>query len=308
MTHSYLQALSHRLGALRPVDRLDELHQCEDVRDALIEGGATHCSVAQAAPEAMIRECVAETLDRAGLRPGDIDTVVHATGADVRTLEGDATLISALETCGLGHVLLAGATLSGCANSNLALTVADGMLARGARHVLLLHPEFVDGGPRLQPPAIAMSGDGVASAVMSERRQGGTCFAFLDGFAKSSARLCALELNGDTLGEYVSVALAGMRQTADAIYKRHAVGAKDLALLIAPNYARPLVQMVALAAGFGETQIFRGAHSQAGHVLAADGLINLQTAAESGALKPGDKVLVFAVGTYSWSVAYLQMV
>jgi 3-oxoacyl-[acyl-carrier-protein] synthase III len=305
MTHCYLQALAHRLGASGSAGGQGERG---GVGGAATLGPDVHCPVTRTAPEDMIRDCVAETLDRAGLRPGDIDTVVHATGADLRTLEGDASLISALDACGLGHAMLAGAALSGCANSNLALTVADGMLARGARHVLILHPEFADSGPRLQAPTIALAGDGVASAVMTARRQGAPCFAFLDGFAKSSARLCALELNEDTLGEYASVALAGMRQTADAIYKRHGVGAPDMALLIAPNYAGPLVQMVALAAGFGQTRIYGGTHRQAGHVLAADSLINLQTAAQSGAIAPGDKVLVFAVGTYSWSVAYLQMV
>ena len=242
-----------------------------------------------------------------GLAPGEIDAVVHATGADIRSVEDDMRVIRALAAAGLSDVVPMSVSLNGCASGNVALMAADGLLNRGAENVLVLHAEFVGDGPRLQPPAVAVTGDGVACAILSKTTRNKPSFTLIDGFARTSAELCDIELTDDNLGEYIAATLSGLRMTAATLYERYDLKPEDFKYLMPPRFSGTLVKMVALATGFSDQQIFQANGSDVGHIMTADGLIALKTAIHHSQIAPGDLLLVFGVGTFSWSVACLRV-
>ena len=149
--------LSFELGKQLPVSTLAE----GDIQTLRAQGFEFYSS-SDLPPPALAFAAAGNALDKSSLGASEIDAVVYATNSFWRPEFASLThLHGYLLKLGLTHVRLDGLFLGNCSNSTNALRYAAGLIAEGARQVLVVVTDSVDpnGGSRLVRGNYAVLGD-----------------------------------------------------------------------------------------------------------------------------------------------------
>lgn len=300
--------ISYELGASASIDPLPEVSESPELHDALVANGLANFREARKPVGDMLAAAASATLATAGVTTGDVAAVVVATGGTRWTLNDEAEAMRALAETGLVDVECVGVSMSEAANGNVALRMAALLADAHSRPVLVA---LVDAAPseegRVTPPDITLASDGAVTCLVEPpgRAVAGS-FDLLRTASGWNAALGSRALDADTLGAYAAFQLAGLDRACEEATGATGMARNDLPLVVTPNLAVPLVNAAAVAVGLSPAQLYLDNVARNGHVQACDPFVNLVDAVGAGRVRPGDPVLVFASGRYTWSASVLR--
>ena len=255
-------------------------------------------------------------LDAAGLGPEDIDLVICATSTPDHTFPATATEIQAALGIGQGAAFDLQAV---CAGFVFGVTTADKFLATGsAKRALVIGAEtfsrIVDWEDRT---TCVLFGDG-AGAVVLEAREGGERGVlssslrsdgrhrdklYVDGGPGSTGTTGHLRMEGKDVFRFA------VGQVTDVIvdaFEKAGVTAADLDWFVPHQANRRIIEASADKLGIAREKIVMTVDRH-GNTSAASIPLALDVAVRDGRIKPGDLVMIEAIGGgFSWGAALLR--
>lgn len=263
-----------------------------------------------------------DALKQAGLQPADIDLIIVGTTSP--------DMIFPSTACVLQHRLGAAAAAcfdlaAACSGSVFAMITAQQYLQTGrSKHALVVGAEiisnFVDWTDR---STCVLFGDGAGACVMTKVDRGGILATDMgaDGSAaellyipgggsKAPAshasidqRLHYLRMNGT---EVFKLAVRRMAESAKSVLTQAGLRTEDLDCLIPHQANTRIIQAMAKFAGVPMDKVFVNVERY-GNTSAASNLMALYEAAQSGAIKRGDRVVLVAFGAgLTWGSILLE--
>lgn len=261
-------------------------------------------------------------LKQAGLQPADVDLIIVGTTSP--------DMIFPSTACVLQHRLGASAAAcfdlaAACSGSVFAMITAQQYLQTGRyKHALVVGAEiisnFVDWTDR---STCVLFGDGAGACVMTKVARGGMLATDMgaDGSAAEllyipgggskapsshasvDQRLHYLRMNGT---EVFKLAVRRMAESAKTVLAQAGLGLKDLDCLIPHQANTRIIQAMAKLAGVPMEKVFVNVERY-GNTSAASNLMALYEAAQSGAIKRGDRVVLVAFGAgLTWGSILLE--
>lgn len=153
----------------------------------------------------------------------------------------------------------------------------------------------------LYEQAYNLISDGAAACVVSADRGD---FRILACHAITNGAL-ARASDDETVGTFFNYALVAIR----GALSKAGLGIDEIAWIVPQNTHAKAWQILAGLLPFDPARIHFPALAHAGHVISGDNLINLKALSESGALRPGDKLLLFMAGYgLNWQCVILERV
>jgi 3-oxoacyl-[acyl-carrier-protein] synthase-3 len=293
----YLHSIGSALGAPAPIRELPQLAADPMLAEYLASSGLEHYRRADETPPELAARAIRATLDRAGLDPRQIDTVVWGSTSFQDRAWYTTDVSRVLREAGLATATPIGTTLSECGNLAAVLRVATALVAAGHAHVLAVVTDRAAGpAHRLVPPSVAVLSDGAAACIVSAEPRGFEIVAIRQ-VTNHRARPDAEDQAVRVLRHNAE----GMRRAAQAVLAAAGVAPGAITHVIANNLARAVLELFAAQCRVDFARVFRGHVAGHGHVFAADGLINL---AAAGAAR-GETVLLATNGTCNWGAALL---
>ncbi|HAM42150.1 MAG TPA: 3-oxoacyl-ACP synthase [Candidatus Omnitrophica bacterium] len=263
-----------------------------------------------------------DALKQAGLKPQDVDLIIVGTTSP--------DMIFPSTACVLQHRLGATAAAcfdlaAACSGSVFAMITAQQYLQTGRyKHALVVGAEiisnFVDWTDR---STCVLFGDGAGACVMTKVDRGGMLATDMgaDGSAAEllyipgggskapsshasvDQRLHYLRMNGT---EVFKLAVRRMAESAKTVLAQAGFGLKDLDCLIPHQANTRIIQAMAKLAGIPMEKVFVNVERY-GNTSAASNLMALYEAAQSGAIKRGDRVVLVAFGAgLTWGSILLE--
>ena len=263
-----------------------------------------------------------DALKQAGLKPQDVDLIIVGTTSP--------DMIFPSTACVLQHRLGATAAAcfdlaAACSGSVFAMITAQQYLQTGRyKHALVVGAEiisnFVDWTDR---STCVLFGDGAGACVMTKVDRGGMLATDMgaDGSAAEllyipgggskapsshasvDQRLHYLRMNGT---EVFKLAVRRMAESAKTVLAQAGFGLKDLDCLIPHQANTRIIQAMAKLAGVPMEKVFVNVERY-GNTSAASNLMALYEAAQSGAIKRGDRVVLVAFGAgLTWGSILLE--
>lgn len=248
-------------------------------------------------------------------RLGEIDAIVYATALPANACLGEAGAFA--RTRDVKHLMrfaaselqadfaLGGAAVFGldqqaCTGALGALRLARGLIAAEpeVRRVLCVTADrFPEGA--LYEQAYNLVSDGAAACVVSAVRAG---FRILACHAVTNGALSRAS-DDQAVGTFFSHALATMR----GALARARLDIGDIGWIVPQNTHAAAWRILAGLLPFDPARVHFPALPEAGHVIAADNLINLKALEASGRLRAGDKVMLFMAGYgLNWQCTILE--
>lgn len=263
-------------------------------------------------------------LERAGLVPADLDTIICATVTADRRLPSQACDLQAA----LGATRAAAFDIAAaCPGFVYALTIAEGLIATGqAKHALVLGAERLSTITDWQDRSTAvLFGDGAGAAVLS--RAGDDGRGVLANVLGSDGRLADLlyipagggacpltEQNVNQRGQYMKMAgrevfKAAVRAMADACdqaLQRAGVHGDEIDLLVPHQANLRIIEATAKHAEVPMSKVMVNV-DRYGNTSAASIPLALAQAEAEGRLKPGMLVLLVAFGAgFTWGASVVR--
>ncbi|WP_349369830.1 3-oxoacyl-[acyl-carrier-protein] synthase III C-terminal domain-containing protein [Salinarimonas sp.] len=226
-----------------------------------------------------------ESLAASDLDPHEIDalllcaTRIAGEPADHARLIGDIA-----RTVGVSDAWAAGVTAARCAGLMAGLRMAEGLVASGHRHVLLVAADAAHGPQdRLRP--FALFSDGAASCVLSARdaRRAGSGFD-----------LIAMSGGGDVarMDEGARLSAELNARVDDMLLRRSGTPRGGVRAVMPTNVFRPVLAMSEIQGGWAPEQLYLDNVARCAHCFAADPIVNLADYARAETLAPGDRIVL----------------
>jgi len=262
-------------------------------------------------------------MERAGVTPGELDSIVVATATPDRLLPATACDMQAL----LGANNAAAFDISAaCSGFIYALTVAEGLIAAGrAEIVLVVSTEKMSGIVDWEDRSTCvLFGDGAGAAIVKRSTNGR---GLLSSYLRSDGTLAELLFRpaGGVLApfdetvlrdrthlvrmagrEVFRAAVRSMAEAADQALMRAGLTAEDIDLLVPHQANVRIIEATARYANVPMEKVFVNV-DRFGNMSSATVPIALDEAVEQGRIRPGSNVLMVAFGAgFTWASAVLR--
>lgn len=280
-----------------------------------------------AAPEQATSDLAAEAgkraLERAGLKPGDLDLIIVASlSPDFLTPSSACVMQAKIGAKGVAALDISAA----CSGFVYGLSLARGAIVSGeAETVLLVGAEvtskFMDWNDRAN---CVLFGDAAGAVVLQPSNDGRGILGTTLGADGSMAPLIAIEAGGsrhpasaETVenkmhalrvrgGEVFKAGVQTMAQSVRDVLAKCGLAMNDLALLIPHQANQRILTAVAKSLDLSMEKVFMNLEKY-GNTSAATIPVALYEAAEQGRLKPGDLACVVAFGGgITWGAAVIR--
>ncbi|MEK2491097.1 3-oxoacyl-[acyl-carrier-protein] synthase III C-terminal domain-containing protein [Kitasatospora purpeofusca] len=284
-------------------------YECGDLRPVSDLAGTTTADISPLVTEIVhFRESRREIWDLAAAaaertlatadRP---DLVLYVSENDPDTTGSLARILDRLGLNDVEHLALSG---QDCGNLVPAVRVASDALASGrCERVLLLLADRAEGRDRIMASGLSVFSDGAAACLLSGGPEpAGPRLRVEAAGSRTAVRPADAEPAEQGLLSTVRLASGTVTDLLDTLGRTRA----DFRYAILPNY-RPAAQKFLLAAmRIPPDRLLLGPVTELGHCFSADLLITLHRLAASGALDPGDRLLLATGGPYSWSALAVE--
>ena len=230
------------------------------------------------------------------------DLVIYMTENDHVAGESLNNLVRALDLPDARYVRGSG---HDCGNFGPALSLARQALAAGEhRQVLILLADKVIDGDRSQADKLSVVSDGAAACLVTAEppNTDGVRFAVHGISTVTDSDAASGSEAGDRILATVALATAGAAAIADQTGR----AADDFDHLLFPNYRAVAQQFLCSALGVPLEKLLFGPMAEFGHCFSADGLVSLAHCVSTDEIRPGEHVLAFGDGQYSWSSLAFQ--
>jgi 3-oxoacyl-[acyl-carrier-protein] synthase-3 len=270
------------------------------------------------------REASELAMERAGVGPADLDSIVLATASPDRLLPSTACDLQALLGAENAAAFDVGAA---CPGFIYALSVAEGLIASGqSRTALVVGAEKLSTITDFQDRSTAiLFGDGAGAAVVRPSSRAGR--GILSSFLKSDGRLAPLLYrpgggSSDPISERVvcershymkmagrevfKAAVLAMAEACDEALSRAGVAAKDIDILVPHQANLRIIEATAKHAGIPMAKVMVNL-DRYGNTSSASIPLALDQAVAEGRIKPGSLVLLVAFGAgFTWGSAVIR--
>lgn len=279
------------------------------------EGGFAQHHVCSAGVSAY--DLARRAVEQIRIRPQEIDALIYATALPRNACLGQPGAFSETRDVkhlmhfaaselqadfGLSHASVFGLDQQACTGALGALRLARALIAAepDVRSVLCVTADrFPEDA--LYEQAYNLISDGAAACVVSAARSG---FRILACHAITNGAL-ARASDDETVGTFFNYALAAIR----GALSKAGLGIDGIDWIVPQNTHAKAWRILAGQLAFDPARIYFPALGSAGHVISADNLINLKALAGSGALRPGETVLLFMAGYgLNWQCVILERV
>jgi 3-oxoacyl-[acyl-carrier-protein] synthase III len=304
-----LGGISYRHGTWHEVADLSErgLGGPDQVL-ALTQGGLSRFSVLDEPVQAYYPDCITESLDKAGLRPGDVDAVIFFSST-FTTYDNHADIVEICRKLALSKAIPIGLFLAQCTNFSYALMVARSLIdSQGMRTVLLLGADCLDESrsSRILPANASVFSDTVLSCVVSADLAHGYRVEATQHVVEPE--LSALDPGVDTL-KFLDLFILRMQELCERTYSRTGYAPDAFTHLVLANLAVPVLRNYAAVASIPFSLVPTQNIGLFGHCFAYDQLITLSRLAEDGDLGVGDLAHILGVGgNYLFSSTVARLV
>jgi hypothetical protein len=296
-------AIAECLGRTRTIEDAPAEDLPLAVRDDLLANGhELYTEAGDLGP--LLDASVERTLASAALSPGEVDRIMLVSeGFAVAKSEGSpeedrAALHARFHGMGMGRASVTAMVYPGCHGGVEALHLARRLVEAGdARNVLVVATHAVlPEEQRVLPPAVAVLGDGVATALVSAA--GRPSDVALLGDYWPAGYLEAATFRGEG-GDFSATLITLGRALVSLRAKLPPIGDGDV--LVCNNYGLSTLTMFAKVTGFSPEATFVDTVSQHGHMGSVDILCNVARAAVSGV------GTLYALGTSYTALGMLAM-
>jgi 3-oxoacyl-[acyl-carrier-protein] synthase-3 len=262
-------------------------------------------------------------MERAGVKPGEVDLIVLSTATPDRLLPSTACDMQAL----LGATNAAAFDLSAaCSGFLYALNMAEGHIAAGRGEIaLVVATEKMSGIVDWTDRATCvLFGDGAGAAIVRRASDGR---GMLSSFMRSDGTLAELlwrpaggvrvpmdiavldersHLVKMAGREVFKAAVRSMAESADQALLRAGLTAGDIDLMVPHQANIRIIEATARYAGIPMDKVFVNV-DRYGNMSSATIPVALDEAVEQGRIKPGDTVLMAAFGAgFTWGSAVIR--
>ncbi|KOV12206.1 hypothetical protein ADK60_32800 [Streptomyces sp. XY431] len=284
-------------------------YECGDVRPVSDLAGTTTADISPLVTEIVrfresrreIWDLAATAAERTLATAARPDLVVYVSENDPDTTGSLARILDRLGLNDVEHLALSG---QDCGNLVPAVRVASDALASGrCERVLLLLADRAEGRDRIMASGLSVFSDGAAACVLSGGPDtAGPRLRVEAAASRTAVRLADADPAEQGLLSTVRLASETVTALLDTLGRTRA----DFRYAVLPNY-RPAAQKFLLAAmRMPPGKLLLGPVTELGHCFSADLLITLHRLAASGALDPGDRLLLATGGPYSWSALAVE--
>lgn len=207
-----------------------------------------------------------QTLERAGVQPGQLDGLVLCTTSITEPAEQHGQFFAEVLTgLGLGDVGCYGLSLNRCTNLLAGIDLATALVAGGRyRRVLVITADRVpDETERMV--SYALFSDGAASCLIGSE-PAGESFAVLG---------CANAQDAGSMAATAEISSELARTVNGRLLEPQGMKLDDICAVMHLNIFLPLVVVKERQADYTAEQIYTGNITRVGHCFAADPLINL---------------------------------
>jgi 3-oxoacyl-[acyl-carrier-protein] synthase-3 len=270
------------------------------------------------------REASEIAMERAGVVPAELDSIVLATASPDRLLPSTACDLQALLGADNAAAFDVGAA---CPGYLYALTVAEGLIASGqSRTVLVVGAEKLSTITDFQDRSTAiLFGDGAGASVVRQSSVAGR--GLLSTFLKSDGRLAPLLYRpgggaSDPISEKVvcdrshymkmagrevfKAAVLAMAEACDEALTRAGVSADEIDLLVPHQANLRIIDATAKHAGIPMSKVMVNL-DRYGNTSSASIPLALDQALSEGRIAPGSLVLLVAFGAgFTWGSAVVR--
>lgn len=296
----FASSISYELGRPVPLALLDDSSITTEYLKSLRDEGLRTCRVSSADAPSMGAVAARQTLlSYAGVLPTSVLYLSESHSPD-----GPAADLWALQTR-IEQPRTSGMVIGGNACGNLALALRLGTaMVRSERRgpVLVVTADRIVDTPRAQPVGTTILSDGAGAFMLTDRPIG------------PSYRVLAITSSSDAMFDPHTGEMAGARAIIGHIESAREqlayMGADDRGFqhLVTGNYGSTSRQFLAMAAGAEDGHDCAPSAEDVGHCFAADLLINLDLKQRAGSFVNGDRILLVATSTRSWSLVALEFV
>lgn len=303
-----LAAIRYQVGALRPVrDLLAGDVPIERV-DELLRSGVTGYSELEKRPAELLGALIGDSLMAADIAPSDVDAVILVTESFAQ-LFGNDQLSSEmfrnvrnqsfdfLNELGIDKASVYSTSYGGCTNLLHATLLAQVLVERGlSKNVLLIAAEkFISSRARLMDEAISISGDGIASCLITSMATSGSGAFSLRHISIAPYQKLSPETD---MPRVVLEMYQAMKKVASDSYDTCGLRQQDFRWLVLGDYNPLTSTTFGKLLGFSPERIFMENVGKMGHI-PFDPLIGLQTLHEQNKVNRGDLILIFVCGPVS---------
>lgn len=305
--NAVLHSIDYEPGIAVPVQCLIDQGISLEVVDDLLAKGVVAFSLIERPLAPVLRDCVQRSLDKAGLKGADIDTVILITESFGELFDsGEASrqtfrqirnqTFELFYELGIHTASLFCATYGGCTNLLQAALMAKSIVQQGlGRHVLLVAAErFSSLDARLMQEAVSIAGDGVAACVVSAEAPGRSAFR-LDFVSMAPYKNL---LPGADMAAMLLAMFRSMKNAAADCYDACKMQPGDFRWVVLGDYNRNTTLTYSKLLGFAPDRTFLKNVGRLGHI-PFDPLINLADLATTGQVHRHDSVLLFLCGPVS---------
>ncbi|HEX3786045.1 MAG TPA: 3-oxoacyl-[acyl-carrier-protein] synthase III C-terminal domain-containing protein [Pseudonocardiaceae bacterium] len=297
MTAIHLSAFSYELGDPHSISELGDEAAAEQPpsNQGLANYLVSHQEIRQLAKTVCKR-----TLEQSSKAP---DLIVYVSENDRRIDDSLARIASEIGLPAVRYLAVSG---HGCGNLVPALLVVRDALSSG-RHdrILLVFADRALDGERQMLSGLSVFSDGAAACMVTgEPEDAAGCQAKVTALTtRTQVEIGPEQLAGQSLLTMVELATAAV---AD-ILRDTGCARADFGHVLFPNYRMGSQKFLTTAMGLPPQQLLAGPVGELGHCFSADILITLAMYTASGRLRPGDRLLASATGTYSWSIMAVEI-
>lgn len=304
-----LSAAAYSVGKALPVSALQEREDiAPDVIASLEKNGLRNFCDDDRTIAQMCLSSVSKTLERASLRPEQIDAIVVGPSIAPWDLEQEFALLGALHHAGFQKSRIIGLSLQACSVVSSALKIAGDLVTqeRGAtRRVLVIVFGRHSGGSRLAPQATTLFSDGAASCIVSS--DGGE-FEILASESLTDPAVTTVPWTDENFPRYLQSGIAALQSVTAKVYRQTKLTAKDVTAVFGTNGSQMYLNMIGLASGVSGSKVYKAALPKYAHVFGCDNLISLCGHSDETTLSTGQHFLMVSWAPYVVGASMLRYV
>ena len=289
------------------VTNYDLAETLDTTHDWIVERTGIHSRHIGGTTHSLSVESGQAAIERAGLTGADINMVVLATTTPDKQCPATASTVQDA----LGITGGAFDVQAACSGFVYGLAIADGLIATGAEHVLVIGTDTLSNITDWSDRGTAiLFADGSGSMVLSATHGAGNILATSLGSDGSLEQLLYAEHDGGNLTmngrEVFRKAVMVMVNTSNDAMAKAGVTIDDISLVVPHQANIRIIQSVAEKASLPMEKVFVNIHKY-GNTSAASVPIALAEAFEQGLLKEGMLIGMVAFGSgFSWGSALIR--
>lgn len=316
MSGVYVSHLASALGsATQTVEQAEAAGQLVSEAKALRDAGFESHHVCTDGENSY--HLAARAFAQSDIRPATIDTIIYSTclpsngnirdladfnaSADVKHLMHFPA--SELQSeFGIKNAFVIGLNQQACTGMLGALRLGRNMLRgeEGLKNILCITADRFPQTAKYEQSYNLIS-DGAAACLLSREPQG---FRLIDVHHITNGAMVDAS-DDETVGSYFNYTCCLVQESLE----RAGMTMSDIRWVVPQNTNRKAWQILSRLLGLEPSQAYFPSMATTGHVISADNIINLAALADSGELRPGDRILTFMAGYGSnWQCALLEAI